>query len=208
MKRAFPRLTSRDPGYFWTSGQWMTEKGGGSDVGELMALTAQLWSVHLTPFIMLLFPLFVSFFLPVAGGTETIAVPEGDDRHRLYGYKWFSSATDADMAFTLARVVDSNGTVTEVKCFNIWIDWLILRSWSHSQASVLITISLHLQGTRGLSLFYVETRTANGDLNGIQIQVSLIVALACDYIGDGGADRGHFRFGRWNYKFCLVHKYM
>jgi acyl-CoA dehydrogenase len=31
--RAVPRLTSRDPGTFWTSGQWMTESTGGSDVG-------------------------------------------------------------------------------------------------------------------------------------------------------------------------------
>ena len=33
-KRAFCHLTARDPGSFWTSGQWMTEKRGGSDVGE------------------------------------------------------------------------------------------------------------------------------------------------------------------------------
>jgi acyl-CoA dehydrogenase len=31
--RAVPRLTSRDPEDFWTSGQWMTESTGGSDVG-------------------------------------------------------------------------------------------------------------------------------------------------------------------------------
>jgi alkylation response protein AidB-like acyl-CoA dehydrogenase len=31
--RAVPRLTSRDPALFWTSGQWMTESTGGSDVG-------------------------------------------------------------------------------------------------------------------------------------------------------------------------------
>jgi len=31
--RAVPRLTSRDPETFWTSGQWMTERSGGSDVG-------------------------------------------------------------------------------------------------------------------------------------------------------------------------------
>ncbi|HET7161035.1 MAG TPA: acyl-CoA dehydrogenase family protein, partial [Burkholderiales bacterium] len=30
---AVPRLTSRDPKVFWTSGQWMTEGSGGSDVG-------------------------------------------------------------------------------------------------------------------------------------------------------------------------------
>ena len=33
-KEAFERLTSRDPAKFWTSGQWMTEKRGGSDVGK------------------------------------------------------------------------------------------------------------------------------------------------------------------------------
>jgi acyl-CoA dehydrogenase len=31
--RAIPRLTSRDPNEKWTSGQWMTETTGGSDVG-------------------------------------------------------------------------------------------------------------------------------------------------------------------------------
>lgn len=33
IERAVPRLTSRDPSRFWTSGQWMTEAIGGSDVG-------------------------------------------------------------------------------------------------------------------------------------------------------------------------------
>ncbi|WP_437807884.1 acyl-CoA dehydrogenase family protein [Sorangium sp. So ce1078] len=32
--RAVPRLTSRDPAHAWTSGQWMTERTGGSDVGR------------------------------------------------------------------------------------------------------------------------------------------------------------------------------
>lgn len=33
IERAVPRLTSRDPASAWTSGQWMTERTGGSDVG-------------------------------------------------------------------------------------------------------------------------------------------------------------------------------
>jgi acyl-CoA dehydrogenase len=33
VERALPHLTSRDPAQFWTSGQWMTESTGGSDVG-------------------------------------------------------------------------------------------------------------------------------------------------------------------------------
>ncbi|XP_066293808.1 acyl-CoA dehydrogenase family member 11-like [Branchiostoma lanceolatum] len=105
LERAYPHLVSRNPAEFWTSGQWMTERRGGSDV---------------------------------ANGTETLAVPQDDGTHRLYGYKWFSSATDADMTLTLARVMDHTGEV--------------------------------VQGTRGLSLFYLETRDSNGQLNNIQVQ--------------------------------------
>ncbi|HET6417034.1 MAG TPA: acyl-CoA dehydrogenase family protein [Polyangiales bacterium] len=65
---ALPRLLSRDPATMWTSGQWMTERIGGSDVGQ----------------------------------TETVARLDGDT-WRLYGTKWFTSATTADMALTLAR---------------------------------------------------------------------------------------------------------
>ncbi len=66
--RYVPRLTSRDPAVMWTSGQWMTERTGGSDVS----------------------------------GTETIAKKDGDT-WRLSGTKWFTSATTAQMALTLAR---------------------------------------------------------------------------------------------------------
>ncbi|HYR10903.1 MAG TPA: acyl-CoA dehydrogenase family protein, partial [Longimicrobium sp.] len=48
--RAVPHLTSRDPAAFWTSGQWMTETTGGSDVGgtETMALQGEdgEWRLH------------------------------------------------------------------------------------------------------------------------------------------------------------------
>ena len=37
-EQAYPHLTSRDPGKFWTSGQWMTERRGGSDVGRLASI--------------------------------------------------------------------------------------------------------------------------------------------------------------------------
>lgn len=63
------RLVSRDPGRAWTSGQWMTETTGGSDVG----------------------------------GTETVARRDPDGTWRLYGTKWFTSATTSEMALTLAR---------------------------------------------------------------------------------------------------------
>jgi alkylation response protein AidB-like acyl-CoA dehydrogenase len=66
--RAIPHLTSRDPAQAWTSGQWMTERTGGSDVAI----------------------------------SETLARPDGDG-FRLFGTKWFSSATTSQMALTLAR---------------------------------------------------------------------------------------------------------
>ena len=49
IERALPHLTSRDPSQFWTSGQWMTESTGGSDVG-LTETTAKRdgvrWRLH------------------------------------------------------------------------------------------------------------------------------------------------------------------
>lgn len=41
-RRALPRLTSRDPAQFWTSGQWMTESTGGSDVGTSETVAKQV----------------------------------------------------------------------------------------------------------------------------------------------------------------------
>ena len=68
VERAVPRLTTRDPARMWTSGQWMTERTGGSDVGA----------------------------------SETVA-RQVDGTWRLWGTKWFTSATTSEMALTLAR---------------------------------------------------------------------------------------------------------
>ena len=97
--RAIPRLTSRSPQQMWTSGQWMTERTGGSDVGL----------------------------------SETEARPVTDDQFDLYGTKWFTSAATSQMAITLARP------------------------------------SGNPPGGKGLALFYLETRDADGRLNGITI---------------------------------------
>jgi alkylation response protein AidB-like acyl-CoA dehydrogenase len=50
----------------------------------------------------------------LANGTETVAVEQSDGTYKLYGYKWFSSATDADITFTLARAVDKQGNTIQV----------------------------------------------------------------------------------------------
>ncbi len=42
VERAVPRLTSREPATMWTSGQWMTERTGGSDVGRSETIARQV----------------------------------------------------------------------------------------------------------------------------------------------------------------------
>jgi alkylation response protein AidB-like acyl-CoA dehydrogenase len=50
IERALPHLVSRDPATFWTSGQWMTESTGGSDVGLSETVATQdpdgTWRLH------------------------------------------------------------------------------------------------------------------------------------------------------------------
>ena len=65
----FRRLCSTDAHENWTSGQWMTERPGGSDVSR----------------------------------TETVARHIAGKKYKMDGFKWFSSATDGDVALALAR---------------------------------------------------------------------------------------------------------
>lgn len=43
-----------------------------------------------------------------------MAVPQTDGSYKLHGFKWFTSATDADMTLTLARIQDRTGATTPV----------------------------------------------------------------------------------------------
>lgn len=72
--KAFKNLTSRDPKKFWTAGQWMTERTGGSDISG----TTTAAEPH-----------------PQELGFSA--------SHNLFGTKWFTSATTSQMAMTLAR---------------------------------------------------------------------------------------------------------
>ena len=42
-----------------------------------------------------------------------LSLLKADGSYSLYGYKWFSSATDSDMSLTLARVVDNQVKMTK-----------------------------------------------------------------------------------------------
>ncbi|MDQ3369954.1 MAG: acyl-CoA dehydrogenase family protein [Myxococcota bacterium] len=49
IERYVPRLTSRDPAVMWTSGQWMTERTGGSDVSQSETIAKRdgdTWRLH------------------------------------------------------------------------------------------------------------------------------------------------------------------
>ncbi|KAM5352397.1 hypothetical protein ACJ41O_005120 [Fusarium nematophilum] len=82
-ENAFRHLISRDPAYAWTSGQWMTERTGGSDVSltETTAVYQPTASVQLA--------------------SKSEGIPLGP--WSINGFKWFSSATDSRMTVLLAR---------------------------------------------------------------------------------------------------------
>ena len=72
VERAVPRLTSRDPARAWTSGQWMTERTGGSDVGQSLTRAVRdgdRWRLHGTKW-------FTS--ATTSEMTLTLARPEGN----------------------------------------------------------------------------------------------------------------------------------
>ncbi|KAL6807145.1 acyl-CoA dehydrogenase/oxidase C-terminal [Trichoderma sp. SZMC 28013] len=81
---AYRRLISRDPSVAWTSGQWMTERSGGSDVSQTET---------------------VATYQPEeaegALASREGKIPLGP--WSINGFKWFSSATDSNMTILLAR---------------------------------------------------------------------------------------------------------
>ncbi|KAL4790664.1 hypothetical protein BDV19DRAFT_401879 [Aspergillus venezuelensis] len=79
-------LLSRDENSAWTSGQWMTERAGGSDVQN-----TDTWAVH-SP-------------LQSTNSGNGNGVDKGE--YLVSGFKFFSSATDADIAILLAKTEPS-----------------------------------------------------------------------------------------------------
>lgn len=87
-QNAYDRLTSRDLKRAWTSGQWMTERPGGSDVSQTETTAKHVGM----------------------GGdadVDTDGLPLGP--WSIDGFKWFSSATDAGMTILLARTQPGKG---------------------------------------------------------------------------------------------------
>jgi len=86
---AYRRLISLDPQDAWTSGQWMTERSGGSDVSGTETVARRLSNLELER--------------DNEGGRDRDAVGMPLGSWRVDGFKWFSSATDADAAVLLAQ---------------------------------------------------------------------------------------------------------
>ena len=81
---AYQHLTSRNPEKAWTSGQWMTERAGGSDVRNTETQAT-----------------FAPVFAEGASTLDTDGLPLGP--WSISGFKWFSSATDSQMTIMLAK---------------------------------------------------------------------------------------------------------
>ncbi|KAB8342963.1 hypothetical protein FH972_022558 [Carpinus fangiana] len=85
LQAAYNRLISREPHFAWTSGQWMTERTGGSDVRGTETRARKMSDAELA--------------------VDDIVAGDGSDLGywSVDGFKWFSSATDADMTVLLAK---------------------------------------------------------------------------------------------------------
>ncbi|KAK4152914.1 acyl-CoA dehydrogenase/oxidase [Chaetomidium leptoderma] len=91
-QNAYDHLTSREPSKAWTSGQWMTERSGGSDVSRTETVATYDPYPESSP-------------APLADVNEK--TPLGP--WSISGFKWFSSATDSQMAILLAKTDPSKG---------------------------------------------------------------------------------------------------
>ncbi len=119
IEEVIPHLLSNDPKSFWTSGQWMTEKTGGSDVRS----------------------------------SKSVAIGDGK-RWKLYGIKWFTSAIESEVAFTLATVEGSDKLslffVKTKKEDGSWNNLKILRLKDKLGTRALATAEVELLGTEAL----------------------------------------------------------
>ncbi|RYO76065.1 hypothetical protein DL763_010808 [Monosporascus cannonballus] len=89
LQEVYRRLTSRDPEVAWTSGQWMTERTGGSDISGTETGARRLTEDEIAR--------------EAASGRDKDAMGMPLGPWTIDGFKWFSSATDSEMAVLLAR---------------------------------------------------------------------------------------------------------
>ncbi|KAL9614590.1 MAG: hypothetical protein Q9167_000959 [Letrouitia subvulpina] len=148
-KAAYSRLISRDLRDAWTSGQWMTERVGGSDVQNIETLAT-----------------FSPVTQPAVDGPFGIEFANSAlGPWCINGFKWFSSATDANMAIVLARTPDGGISAFYVPMRRTSPEISSLSKSSLSQSSIETS---HKQKQR--SDIYNDRREPVTESNGIFIQ--------------------------------------
>jgi alkylation response protein AidB-like acyl-CoA dehydrogenase len=167
LQDAFNRLISRDPARAWTSGQWMTERTGGSDVSQTE--TVATYS-----------PLAASSTIRLADSENDI--PLGP--WQINGFKWFSSATDSGMTILLAKTGPGKGLSTffaPMRRYNPDLVSATGRRGGYELNGVTISRMKNKLGTQSLPTAELELKDMRGWLigeegKGIQ-QISTILNI-------------------------------
>ncbi|OBT71319.1 hypothetical protein VF21_09124 [Pseudogymnoascus sp. 05NY08] len=89
LSEVYKRLISIDPDYAWTSGQWMMERKGGSNVRDTETVARRLTSEE------------TQRDQKLGRDLDADEMPMGP--WQIDGFKWCSSATDSNMAMMLAQ---------------------------------------------------------------------------------------------------------
>eukprot|EP01101_Sappina_pedata_P005773 TRINITY_DN2724_c0_g1_i1.p1 TRINITY_DN2724_c0_g1~~TRINITY_DN2724_c0_g1_i1.p1 ORF type:complete len:639 (+),score=251.02 TRINITY_DN2724_c0_g1_i1:213-1919(+) len=84
VSQVFERLIDRSPETYWTSGQWMTEKTGGSDVRICETIAV-----------------------------KSDDAEDGQNVYKLSGFKYFTSSTTSQVAFALGKIMPEDGNWKE-----------------------------------------------------------------------------------------------
>ncbi|CAG9978345.1 unnamed protein product [Clonostachys byssicola] len=138
LKEYYRRLTSDNQAEAWTSGQWMTERSGGSDVRgtETVATRLSLGASQ--------------------EGQDSLGQPLGP--WGIDGFKWFSSATDSDMTMLLAQTS---------KGLSVFVVPMRRKAGNGTRLNgIRISRLKNKMGTKGLPTAELELKGARGWLLG------------------------------------------
>ncbi|KAK1232055.1 hypothetical protein PQX77_004814 [Marasmius sp. AFHP31] len=170
-KHVLPRLISRDPTVAFVSGQWMTERPGGSDVSR-----AETTAQHV-------------------GKTHRLG-----PHYILNGFKWFSSTTDSDISVALARTGSPQEGSRGLSLFLVPLRLPLLREPTDPVPSPISNgvrvhrlknkIGTHTLPTAELSLDYTEGYLIGKPGQGVQnISSVLNITRVWSAVGSTGALR-------------------
>ncbi|KAI4610102.1 uncharacterized protein J4E87_010858 [Alternaria ethzedia] len=159
LREAYRRVCSRDPDVAWTSGQWMTERSGGSDVSGTETLARRMTPEELDG--------------DAKRGRDRDAVGMQLGPWKIHGFKWFSSATDSEMAVLLART-DKGGLSAFYMPMRRRVGWQSLESHTLNEEAPPLTElnGVRIQrlknklGTKSLPTAELELNGARGWLIG------------------------------------------